>query len=298
MDWSRRTLFAFIALASLAPHVLNAEPIASTSRGVFYAFADGQVVLIDPTRPTAVASIRSFSGSGIPFPNKCPFSPFRGKWRSVDFGPAQRTLWAAASYDAVGPERVAHLEDGIHVIDTVAAEMSARIPLNATPESLFFMPMANEVWVHAADVADRYSFTILSAKPPYPINHPYGINSLFPVGRARVLQDYNMNTRAYLTSQGSGGVYIVDTARPSDVGGVFIPFEPTAAFRDLACPGVWQSAYARTLRHAFFSCAAPFNATAIPKDLATVQVDLRTDALVAVWPFAGDLYLTPDDSFL
>ncbi|CAI7902582.1 unnamed protein product [Closterium sp. NIES-53] len=251
----------------------------------------------------------------------------RGEWRSVAFGPAQRTLLAAASYSTTGALRLPELTDALHVFDTVAADVTARVPLNNTPDSVYFVPLANEVWVHAADVADRYSFSILSAQPPYAEVHSQGINTMLPVGRARLLQSPNLGTRGYLTTSGSSGVYTVDLARPSIAPALFLSFQEAAAVSQRACPGALSSAYARVLRHTFVSCAFPPSASPVsPADggigigvseagagarkasageglagagkLATVQIDARTNLIVGVWPFAGELYMAPDESFL
>ncbi|CAI5507673.1 unnamed protein product [Closterium sp. Naga37s-1] len=318
-------LFGLVCLCRL----VHADVVASMSRGIFYAFADGQVVLIDPTKGSPLASLRAFKGpSGhVPFPNKCPGHPFRGEWRSVAFGPAQRTLLAAASYSTTGALRLPELTDALHVFDTVAADVTARVPLNNTPDSVYFVPLANEVWVHAADVADRYSFSILSAQPPYAEVHSQGINTMLPAGRARLLQSPNLGTRGYLTTSGSSGVYTVDLARPSTAPALFLSFQEAAAVSQRACPGALSSAYARVLRHTFVSCALPPSASPVsPADggigigvseagagarkasageglagagkLATVQIDARTNLIVGVWPFAGELYMAPDESFL
>ncbi|CAI5977134.1 unnamed protein product [Closterium sp. NIES-65] len=291
--------------------------------------ASREVVLIDPTKGSPLASLRAFKGpSGhVPFPNKCPAHPFRGEWRSVAFGPAQRTLLAAASYSTTGALRLPELTDALHVFDTVAADVTARVSLNNTPDSVYFVPIANEVWVHAADVADRYSFSILSAQPPYTEVHSQGINTMLPAGRARLLQSPNLGTRGYLTTSGSSGVYTVDLARPSTAPALFLSFQEAAAVSQRACPGALSSAYARVLRHTFVSCALPPAASPVsPADggigigvseagagarkasvadglagagkLATVQIDARTNRIVAVWPFAGELYMAPDESFL
>ncbi|CAI5528375.1 unnamed protein product [Closterium sp. Naga37s-1] len=288
-----------------------------------------RVVLIDPTKGSPLASLRAFKGpSGhVPFPNKCPGHPFRGEWRSVAFGPAQRTLLAAASYSTTGALRLPELTDALHVFDTVTADVKARVPLNNTPDSVYFVPLANEVWVHAADVADRYSFSILSAQPPYAEVHSQGINTMLPAGRARLLQSPNLGTRGYLTTSGSSGVYAVDLARPSTAPALFLSFQEAAAVSQRACPGALSSAYARVLRHTFVSCALPPSASPVsPADggigigvseagagarkagagdglagagkLATVQIDARTNLIVGVWPFAGELYMAPDESFL
>ncbi|GJP38290.1 hypothetical protein CLOM_g22749 [Closterium sp. NIES-68] len=323
-----RTASLLLGLTCLC-RLITAEPVASTSRGIFYAFADGQVVLIDPTLGSPLSSLRAFKGptGHVPFPNKCPAHPFRGEWRSVAFGPAQRTLLAAASYGTTGALRLPQLTDALHVFDAVAADVTARVSLNSTPDSVYFVPLANEVWVHSSDVADRYSFSILSAQPPFAEAHRDGINTLLPEGRARLLQSPNLGTRAFLTTSGSAGVYTVDLARPSTAPALFLSFAEAAAVNKLACPGALSSAYARVLRQAFVSCALPPSPIS-PADggigigvsgagagasrkaasaagglreagkLATVQIDARTNSIVAVWPFAGELYMAPDESFL
>lgn len=90
-----------------------------------------QILVIDPS---VNAVVKSIPNPTIPFPNNCTGTPFAGSWSDGVY--ANGNLFAASYYKnaTIGPQ------DAVYVIDTKLQTLVQRVPVEARPVHMYYVP--------------------------------------------------------------------------------------------------------------------------------------------------------------
>ncbi|GAQ84493.1 hypothetical protein KFL_001910120 [Klebsormidium nitens] len=286
-------LVSCLLVASQLADAQSTSVTVSTTRkkGLFYVFADGEIVVVDAI---AGAIVKSISNPTMPFPNNCTGTPFAGSWSDSAY--ANGHLFAGSYYrnSTIGPQ------DGVYVIDTKTQTLVQRIPVETRPVHTYYVPFLGEVWSHSDGTGN---FDVIDARN-YSAVHENVIAHVNISGHGKLLFDDDLDSKGYSSNVNEPGAYILDLdAQGTDGTLAFVNFTGQTLPGGVVttCPGTHSLTYSKINRHAYFECTAvkdPKNASITLFYPGAIELDTDNDTVVSQLPFHGHLAITPDEQFL
>ncbi|GAQ82767.1 hypothetical protein KFL_001230150 [Klebsormidium nitens] len=260
-------------------------------KGLFYVFADGQILVIDAV---AGAIVKTIANPTVPFPNNCTGTPMAGSWGDSVF--ANNHMFSASYYRnaTIGPD------DGIYVINTQTQTLVQRVPSATRPVHVFYVPYLDEVWSHSDGTAN---FDVIDARN-YSAVHEDVIAHVNISGHGKLVFNAALDSKAHASNVNEPGAFILDLETKASNGQLsFVNFtgQPISGGRVTICPGTHSLAYSKVNRHAYFECTSvrdPTNSSNILLYPGVVEIDTDDDTVVNQLPFTGHLATTPDEQFL